>query len=319
MRSNRGRRLSAAILFSLPLLLVAACGGTRESSPPPTAAGVGEHSPGSVPGLVVYHSNYDAATTAIKLGDSLRAAGGSVVAGPEPGSYSRTPGQPVPVETVVIGQMPHDDVSLVQAQQQAAVNLPQKYLIWATNDNTVDVAFNSADYLAQTVNADPSAAQRVAATSARVVAAATGTQQPISTGPQPSAGNFLTTVASTTDVPTTVSRLESAAAQANLPSPTEVDQARLAKSAGITVPPATVVFVDNPAVAAPIAQANPWAAIDLPARFLVWQNKQGQTMISYLNADYLAARFSLPQASAPVAALRNEMKKFANAAASPDA
>jgi uncharacterized protein (DUF302 family) len=302
-------RSDLAIIGGVSLFFLAACG----SAPVPSTSG--QSGPADITGLVVYDSHYDVATTVTRLSEALRSAGGSVVSTPEPASFSRTPGEPLPVTDVVVGGTPMADAALVTARQQAAINLPQKYLVRAGSDNQVEVAYNSAGYLAAVSGADLAASASLGELSARVVSSATGSTRPAAIGGQPSGTteNYLKSVPTDVDINTTVSRLCDAAARQKLPWPTVLTVPAAGGPAGPAA--TTVVLVQNPPVTTQLVRSNPWTAIDLPPRFLVWQDSRGQTMLSYPNVDVLAARYRLPATSAPVNALRDWFSSLAGTAA----
>jgi uncharacterized protein (DUF302 family) len=295
-----------AAVGGLSLLFLAGCGDT------PMPASSAQAAPTDIPGLVVYTSHYDVATTITRLSDALRSAGGTVVATPEPATYGPGPGEPLPVAAVVVGGTRQTDVALVTANQRAAINLPQKFLVRASDSNGVEVAYNSAGYLAEVAGADSSAATGIGELSARVVSSATGSTQPtVRPAPQPAADTaptagpgadgYLTTVTSDADLNTTVSRLCDTARRQKLPWPTVLNMGTATGGQGGP----TVVLVQNPAVTTQLVALSPWAAIDVPPRFVLWHNPQGQTMVSYPNVDQLAARYRVPANSAPVKALRD--------------
>jgi uncharacterized protein (DUF302 family) len=76
--------------------------------------------------------------------------------------------------------------------------------------------------------------------------------------------------------------------------------------------PARVLIFGNPAGGTPVMVASPLAALELPLRILVWQDRGGQTWLSYLTPEWLAERFGLtPELVAPLRAV----EAFAAAAA----
>lgn len=313
LRSKKRRRLGVTFISLLPLLLVSACSGASQGPLTPVDTDVGIRGADEVPGLVTYISKYDVPSTVTKLGDALRAAGGRIVATPEPASYSRTGGQPLPVATVVVGTMPRLDAALTVSQQRSALNLPQKYLVWASADK-VYVAYNSASYLAQSTGPGAAAAKALGAASARAVAAATGAAQPASVASEVTDGERTTTIGSIGDVNTTVGRLLDAAGKLAVPWPTVIDEAAEGAGVGMTVPDTTIVLFDDPVVTTPLVQANPWSAIDLPLRFLIWKNSDGKTEITYPDVDMIARRYGFPKNSTPVVAMGSKMREIAVAA-----
>ena len=92
-----------------------------------------------------------------------------------------------------------------------------------------------------------------------------------------------------------------------------VDHQANAKSAGLDLPPTTVVIFGNPKIGTPLMQENPKVALDLPQKVLVWQ-EGGTTMIGYLKPEELADRYDLEEDSAAMKAMAAALSKLSDAA-----
>ena len=69
-----------------------------------------------------------------------------------------------------------------------------------------------------------------------------------------------------------------------------VDHAANAASAGLTLPPAKVLLFGNPALGTPVMMRDIRAGLDLPQKMLVYEDEAGETVITYNDPAYLAAR-----------------------------
>ena len=67
-----------------------------------------------------------------------------------------------------------------------------------------------------------------------------------------------------------------------------------ASQAGLELRDTTLVIFGSPAGGTPVMQAAPLAALDLPLKVLVWDDR-GQTTISYTRPEVLAARHHLTE------------------------
>jgi len=74
-----------------------------------------------------------------------------------------------------------------------------------------------------------------------------------------------------------------------------IDQRREAEQAGLELRETTLVLFGNPAGGTPVMEAAPLAALDLPLKILVWDDR-GQTKVSYTDPAALADRYGLPDA-----------------------
>jgi uncharacterized protein (DUF302 family) len=82
-----------------------------------------------------------------------------------------------------------------------------------------------------------------------------------------------------------------------------IDQAAAARKAGQTLRETVLVVFGNPAAGTPVMAAAPLAALDLPLKFVVWDDA-GATKVSYVPAETLAARWGLgPELAANLAAI----------------
>ncbi|QWC86496.1 DUF302 domain-containing protein [Nocardioidaceae bacterium] len=145
-----------------------------------------------------------------------------------------------------------------------------------------------------TVVVSPSA---TGSTSATASPSATGSSSP-STDPT-TAGvpqvPGLVVHASEYDVPETVSRLQSALGGAGTVVAT-LDHAENAASVGMSLPPTVLVVGGNAEVGTPVLQQESEAGLELPLRFLAWE-EDGQVYLAYNSADYLAERADLDDAA----------------------
>ena len=70
----------------------------------------------------------------------------------------------------------------------------------------------------------------------------------------------------------------------------EIDQARLAADAGITLRPSTLLVFGNPPLGTQFMTANPNAGLDWPVRLLVTQDASGQVWAVYTDFDWIKRR-----------------------------
>jgi len=277
------------------------CAGTSASSGP---AGVSV--PGSVPssaaaasavptvaGLVVYASTFDAATTVKKVQEML-AAGGMVTATVDHAAAAASIGQTLRPTTVVIGGNPKAGTPLIAAEQTSAMDLPQKYLVWQAEDGAVYLGYNAAEYIAARAGLDPAspALAGLRTGSAAVAAAATGTDHPAADGSSTTLGpgTYLVEKTSDTTVAGAIARYTAAFVAKGLQPVATVDHAAGAASIRMTLRPTETTFVGNPMVGTALLQDQQTMGIDLPVRYLAWQDQAGTVHVAHPDIRVLAAR-----------------------------
>lgn len=73
----------------------------------------------------------------------------------------------------------------------------------------------------------------------------------------------------------------------------------------------TLIVFGNPNAGTPLMQVDQRIGIDLPQKFLVWQDKKGGVNISYNDPFFLAARHNIQGQDARLEAIANALRNFA--------
>ena len=72
-----------------------------------------------------------------------------------------------------------------------------------------------------------------------------------------------------------------------------IDHSGVAERAGVQMPDSKLVLFGKPAVGATVMVAAPLAALDIPLKVLVWEDKNGAVSVSYNSPEFLAGRHHL--------------------------
>lgn len=287
-------------------LLLASCGSDpdTETTTAPT-----------VPGMIIYASESDITSTVEAVQDALSNAG-MVASTIDHSAAAQAAGLSLDPTTLIIGGNPAAGTPIMLAEQEAGVDLPQKYLVWEA-DGQVWVGYNSADYIGQRadLDADDPSLDGLREGSAQIAAAAGGTDEPVSTG-DGAVDDYLQTedVAGGADVDTVIDRLVTGFAAAGLGNPATVDHAAGAKSIGADLRPTSVTYGGDPAAGTPLMQQAQTIGIDLPLRFVVLADEGGEVAIGYPDYEDIAERHGLPADATDK--LEQATAMFANQAAS---
>ena len=73
----------------------------------------------------------------------------------------------------------------------------------------------------------------------------------------------------------------------------EVDQAKLAAGAGITLRPSVLLTFGNPPLGTQFIMSNPNAGLDWPVRLLVIEDEKGDVYAVYTDFDWIAKRHGI--------------------------
>ena len=110
-------------------------------------------------------------------------------------------------------------------------------------------------------------------------------------------GDGVITKASPRTVAETVARFSGIAQAKGLRVFTVIDQAAEARQAGLALRDTVLVVFGNPAAGTPVMAAAPLSALDLPLKFVVWDDG-GVAKVSYVSPETIAARYGLDAAMA---------------------
>ncbi len=125
----------------------------------------------------------------------------------------------------------------------------------------------------------------------------------------------LTSVASQFNPKETLDRLEAQIKAKGLTVFARVDHAAGAAAAGMALRPTEVVLFGNARGGTPLMQDGQTTGIDLPLKFLIWQDAAGKTWLSYNEPDWIARRHGLGASSdAPRHAMTGLLAALAKAA-----
>lgn len=93
----------------------------------------------------------------------------------------------------------------------------------------------------------------------------------------------------------TVQRLESVLAAQGVKEFCRIDHSGEAEKAGLQMRPTKVLIFGNPKGGTPLMLAAPSLAIDLPLKALIWEDADGDVLVSYNSPEYLRRRHGVPE------------------------
>jgi uncharacterized protein (DUF302 family) len=113
------------------------------------------------------------------------------------------------------------------------------------------------------------------------------------------ASKGIVSVRSNHAVDVTVNRIEQLLRDKGVPLFALIDHSGEAEKAGMKMPPTKLLIFGNPKSGTPLMLHSPSAAIDLPLKLLVSEDKEGEVWVSYNGLPYLKERHDLPEALLP--------------------
>lgn len=261
-----------------------------------------------VAGLVVTESTrgftetYDALLAALEGNPAI-----SVVAEVDHRANARSAGLDLPPTREVFFGNPNLETPLMQADQVAGIDLAQKMLVWRERGR-VFVAYNAVDYLVARHDVEGVATlDTIAGALANLASVATGVEVDDIGADRGHRARWrrhrarwllrridwrpgLRSVESRFPVDETVERL-TAAIDAAPPSVVfTLDHQANADSVGLELRPTTLVVFGNPNLGTPLMQRRRTIGIDLPQKFLVHEDADGDVFITWNAPRYVARR-----------------------------
>jgi len=104
-------------------------------------------------------------------------------------------------------------------------------------------------------------------------------------------------------MPETINRIKKDIADKGIKFFDEIDQAKLAADAGVTLLPSTLLVFGNPPLGTQFMTSNPDSGLDWPVRLLVYQDAKGDVWTTYTDFGWIANRH----------AIRDRVEQFAKA------
>ena len=94
-------------------------------------------------------------------------------------------------------------------------------------------------------------------------------------------------------MPETITRMKKDIADKGIKFFDEIDQAKLAADAGVTLLPSTLLVFGNPPLGTLFITSDPDAGLDWPVRVLVYQDAQGNVWVAYTDFAWIARRHGI--------------------------
>lgn len=273
------------------------------------------------PGFAEVESQYGVEETVGRIEQAVEEAGGaSVVTTVNHAQNAQSAGMELRPTQVVLFGNPELGTPLMQANQLAGLDLPQKMLVYEDARGQTHVAYSTTDYLAARhgLSGVETLAQ-IGDTLSGLASNTAGAQpQDIAAGDVGGIGasEGVVTVPSSYGAEETFDRLQNAIEQKDGVSvATTLDHQQNAQSVGMELRPTMLLVAGNPELGTPLMQSAQTSGIDLPQKFLVYEDAQGQAYVAYNDPYYLAERHGVTGADQQLQKIATALDGFASQAA----
>ena len=200
-----------------------------------------------------------------------------------------------PTSVTLFGN-PRLGTPLMQVNQLAGLDLPQKMFAWTDAEGQSNIAYNSASYLSgrHDLGSEQNTLDTIDNALASLATAASGQEFVASEVTAPAIGEGIVVVQSANDIDTTYNNLRDAiVSSAPLTLVTELDHSANAAGVDLTLLPTRLLVFGNPNLGTPLMQSGQSIGIDLPQKMLVFEDAEGQVSVAYNDPAFLAQRHGI--------------------------
>jgi len=248
--------------------------------------------------------------------DALTAAGPiGIVAQVDHGANASSVGQSLEKTKVILFGNPALGTPLMQKNQLAGLDLPQKFLIFEDDSSRVRVAYNDPAYLEARHDLGGEATLATISTALDNFVAMTTDEAPIKNSTGVSVGEGIATKMSVNTFDTTYQKLVAAiTGNPNLKIIAELDHQMNAASVNLELRPTRLIVFGNPNLGSPLMQSKQSAGIDLPQKMLVWETADSVVQVAYNDPTYIAQRHGLTGVDTELSTIAMALENLSNAA-----
>lgn len=131
------------------------------------------------------------------------------------------------------------------------------------------------------------------------------------------AADGLITLPSAHSVSETMDRLEKGVTAAGFQVFARIDHAAGAKSVNMPLAPTELLIFGKPDAGTLLMQSQRTVGIDLPLKYLVWEDADGKVVVGWNDPTWLTARHAITDRAPVVQKMRGALQKFASEASQP--
>lgn len=219
----------------------------------------------------------------------------SIIAEVDHQKNARSVGEELDYTSIIFFGNPQLGTPLMQKNQLAGLDLPQKVLFY-TDDSKTDIAlYNSVEYLRSRHGLEGvSTLSKISGALENLIAGATKSEVMSVDSQTVEEGAGIITKESEQSFEDTYEALYTALeSNPNISIMAELDHAANAATVEMDLNPTRIIIFGNPNLGTPLMQEEQSIGLDLPQKMLVWENDSGEVFISYNDPYFLADRHGI--------------------------
>lgn len=262
--------------------------------------------------IASFEETYTALRDALNANENI-----SIVAEVDHSANADSVGEALDPTRIIFFGNPNLGTPLMQQNQLAGLDLPQKIIVYQNGDNEVFVGFNNTEYLSNrhaldgvvTLPTIQGALENLSKGSSQdSIVAATDSMVGLEEGILSKTTNDKPFDAVYASLKTAIEN------NPNLRIIAELDHQANAASIQQDLNPTRIIIFGNPNLGTPLMQNSQTTALDLPQKMLVWENAEGIVNVSYNNPAFLVKRHGITENEDILATITTALENLSNAA-----
>ncbi len=224
-------------------------------------------------------------------------------------------GQKLNNTSVLIFGNPALGTPLMQKNQLAGLDLPQKFLIYEDGNGITRVAFNDPEYLSQRHGLEGVASlTKINEALNEFTGMITDDKVSASKTDVKLAEGIIIKVSANSFDKTYTKLFEAIDGNPNLGIMAEINHQKSATSVDLELLPTRLIIFGNPNLGTPLMQSSQTAGIYLPQKMLVYETADGAVHVAYNNPEFLAERHGLSEVDGQITKITGALDKLSNVA-----
>ncbi|WP_339712751.1 DUF302 domain-containing protein [uncultured Kriegella sp.] len=220
-----------------------------------------------------------------------------------------------PTRIIFFGN-PNLGTPLMQRNQLAGLDLPQKILVYKNKSDVTYLGFNNTSYLASRHGLEgvPTLPTIETALTNLTTGASHGTIVEAERSMVGLGAGIITKKSNQTFEDTYNSLRAALENNPNLNIFAAVDHEENASKNGLELNPTRLLIFGNPQLGTPLMQNRQTTALDLPQKMLIWEDENGMVHVSYNNPSFLVERHKIKGNRQIISTIANALDSLSDAA-----
>ncbi len=246
----------------------------------------------------------------------LEKDGISIIAEVDHGNNAKAIGEELNEAKIIFFGNPDLGTPLMQKNQRAGLDLPQKVLFYKDENKNDIIIYNTAAYLKSRHGLeDVSTLEKISGALENLVSEVSKRPVENSKVQTVEAGAGIITKRSENTFDETYSIIKNQiSANSNIKIFAELDHQSNAARLGLELNPTKIIIFGNPQLGTPLMKEKLSIALDLPQKMLVWENDEGEVFVSYNDPEFISERHSLQSNREIIQKISTVLDKLSNKA-----